>query len=322
MPGLGHDVVCVGILVADLFVPPMPRLPAAGELLQVSDMLLSTGGCAANTAIDLVKLEARAAVVGRVGQDAFADFIRSDLEQKGVDASGLRTSATASTSRTVILPVVGEDRRYIHAIGANAELRASDVDLTRVAQSRVLYVGGYLLMPGFDQPSLRELFRFARQEDVKTVLDVAGVDPSRGLEPVRQVLPLCDVFLPNDDEARLLTGERDPIRQARALLECGVDTAVVTLGADGVVACTRDQCLRAPAFRVDAVDASGGGDAFDAGFIIGLLQGWDLPHTIEFASAIGASACAHLGTTAGVSTRREALEFLAQNPLPVETVAL
>ena len=111
MPGPAYDVVCVGILVADLFVPPLPRLPAAGELQLVENMLLSTGGCAANAAMDLARLGRRVAVAGQVGNDFFAGFVRQELEAKGVDVTGIRRSATAPTASTVILPVVGQDRR-------------------------------------------------------------------------------------------------------------------------------------------------------------------------------------------------------------------
>jgi sugar/nucleoside kinase (ribokinase family) len=320
MNGSSCDVFCIGILVADIFAPPLPRLPNSGELLPVDDLLLQTGGCAANTGVDLVKLGASVAVAGKVGNDVFADFVVRDLQEKGLDVSGIRISRSRSTSRTVILPVIGEDRRYIHTIGANAEFNIDDVDLEQIARARVLYVGGYLLLPGFDQVALTELFQFARQRRIKTVLDVAGVRPEEGLEPLKQALPYTDVFLPNNDEARLITGEGNPDRQAQVFLEAGVGTAVVTLGGDGVVAFTQDQALRANAFEIDVVDPSGGGDAFDAGFIVGLLEGWDLRRTVEFASAIGASACTQSGCTAGVFTRDEALAFLAQNRIEIEAI--
>jgi sugar/nucleoside kinase (ribokinase family) len=314
-----HDVICVGILVADVFAPPLARLPRAGELLAVDDLLLQTGGCAANTGADLAKLGVRVAVVGKVGNDVFADFIRTELTEKGVDASAIRVSGTAPTSRTVILPVIGEDRRYIHAVGANADLSIDDISLNMVAQARVLYVGGYRLFPGFDDAALARLFAFARQHQVKTVLDVAGVRAEEGLTPFRRVLPLTDVFLPNDDEARLITGMDDPQRQARCFVEAGAAAAVVTLGARGSVAVTRDLTLKAGTFPVRVLDPSGGGDAFDAGFIVGLLEGWDIRQTLTFASAIGASACTALGCTAGVFTRAEAASFLNSNHLAVST---
>ncbi len=280
--------------------------------------MLSTGGCAANTAIDLAKLGARVSVVGKTGNDLFADFIARELQSQGIDVAGICSSPAAPTSRTVILPIIGDDRRYIHTVGANAELKVTDIDLAQVARARVLYVGGYMLFPGFKQEELVGLFKFARERGIKTVLDVAGVNPELGLEPLRQVLPFTDAFLPNNDEAFLITGESDPLKQADVLVACGAGTAVITLGGNGIVARCGMQRYQAPAFKIDFVDASGGGDAFDAGFILGLLEGWDLPRTLAFASAIGASACTRLGTNAGVFTRLEADAFLSQNHIVVK----
>ena len=317
MPDTDYDVLCVGLLVADLFVPPLPRLPNPGELQLVDDMLLSTGGCAANAAMDLARLGTRVAVAGKLGNDFFAGFVRQELEAKGVETTSIRLSATAPTSRTVILPVTGQDRRYIHAVGANAELRVDDVDLDQMARARVLYVGGYLLFPKFEPAALAELFHFARERGIRTVLDVAGPRAEQSLESLAQVLPVTDVFLPNQDEAAVITGENDPWRQSEILLECGATTIVITRGADGVVVRSRQAAFSAAALPIDFVDGSGAGDAFDAGYIVGLLEGWDLERTVAFASAVGASACTRLGTTPGVFTRAEALDFLARHPLNV-----
>ena len=127
------EVVCAGVLVADTFVPPLSRLPQEGELLATGDFWHDSGGCAANTATSLLKLEVPTGVVGKVGWDASGDFIEQDLKAKGVDTSGLRRSERLGTAETVILPVKGEDRRYIHTFGANADFRVGDIDRQRLA---------------------------------------------------------------------------------------------------------------------------------------------------------------------------------------------
>jgi len=309
------DVVCLGILVADMFCPPLRDLPRPGELVVVDDLPLDAGGCAVNTGVSLTRLGARVALVGKVGNDVFGDFIVRLMAEKGIETSGIRRSESCPTSRTVIIPVIGQDRRFIHTFGANAELTQEDVDLDLVARGRVLYVGGYLGLPGLDQAALVGLLSFARAQGARTVLDVIvpstvsyDVDDALG-----QILPFTDVFLPNDDEAALLTGEKDPERQAAAFLARGCGTVVVTMGERGVLAKTAAQTVRAPAFQVETVDPSGAGDAFDAGFIIGLLKGWGLDETVEFACAIGASATTKLGCTPGVFTMAEARAFLAEH---------
>jgi sugar/nucleoside kinase (ribokinase family) len=138
------DVICAGVLAADLFVPPLARLPMAGELVATQDFLADSGGCAANTATALVKLGVRAVVAGKVGNDIFGDFIIRDLQRKTVDISGISRSTNHGTSKTVILPVTGEDRRYIHTLGANADFAGSDLAPCLSDRSRVLYLGSVL----------------------------------------------------------------------------------------------------------------------------------------------------------------------------------
>jgi len=316
-----YDVVCLGVLVADMFVSPMARLPAAGELLAVDDIQFDVGGCAANTALTLTKLDRPVALIGKTGQDAFGSFVTQELARRGVDTQGIRTSAHLPTSKTVILPVKGDDRRYVHTFGANADLQLSDIDTNLIAQSRLLVVGGYLALPKLDPRALRQLFEFARRQGVLTVLDVVvpgNVQAADLADALAGVLPYTDVFMPNDDEAQRLTGEREPQRQAEAFVALGCQTVVITLGEHGALARTRHASYQAPAYAVEAVDYSGAGDAFAGGFAYGLLEGWPLPQTLAFASAIGASCCTQLGCTAGVFRVPEALAYVAAHPLPLD----
>ena len=308
------DVVCAGVLVADVFVPPLERLPHAGELLATDDFWIDSGGCAANTATSLVKLDVAAAVAGVVGTDIYGDFVERDLGTKGVDTAALRRTDVAGTSKTVILPVRGEDRRYIHTFGANADFRVADIPRELVAHAGVLCVSGYLILPAFDPVELAELFTFARQQGVWTILDVVvtegGNEGGQHWAALTPVLPQVDFFLPNNDEAQQLTGETDPLRQAQQLRQAGCGTAIVTLGDRGAVIADERDVVCLEGFAVDVVDGSGAGDAFAAGLIAGLLDGLDTQACVRLASAIGASACSKLGCTTGVFSRAEANTFL------------
>jgi sugar/nucleoside kinase (ribokinase family) len=203
-------------------------------------------------------------------------------------------------------------------VGANAELRVEDINLDQLARARVLFVGGYLLFPGMQPAALAGLFQFAHERGIHTVLDVAGPKAEQGLEPLAPVLPFTDVFLPNQDEAAVMTGEADPWRQADIFATCGARTTVITRGAEGVVVRTPSHSLAAPALPFEFVDGSGAGDAFAAGYIVGLLEGWDLERTLAFVTAMGGSACTRLGTTAGVFTRAEALDYLSRHPVRLD----
>jgi sugar/nucleoside kinase (ribokinase family) len=313
------SVVCAGILVADLFVPPLERLPIGGDLVVTEDFLVQPGGCAANTAISLAKLGIPVSVAGKVGKDMFGDAIERDLQASGVRTSALRRSSTHGTSKTVILPVIGEDRRYIHTIGANADFTVEDISIPLVMQSQVFALGGYCVLPRLDPQRIAMLLNNMREHGVCTLLDV--VVPASAnhptLDDLRPILPFVDVFVPNIEEAAILTGETDPVKQAELFLHAGCSIAIITRGENGALLMSARETLEAPAFPVEIVDVSGAGDAFVAGFIVGLLEQWSLANTLRFASMIGASACTQLGCTGGVFTRAEAEAYLQSHRLPV-----
>ena len=314
----GCDVLCAGIVVADHICTPIEHLPAAGELVLAERLLLTIGGCAANVAVDLVKMGARATVLGRVGDDVFGRVVADMLRARGVDVSGLQTSPDVDTSQTLIVNVRGQDRRFIHTFGANALFRASDITAGLLAGCRVLYLGGYLLMAGVKPGELAGVFAAARQAGIRTVLDVVTPGPADYLAQLRQVLPHVDVFLPNNHEAELITGEKAPLKQAEVFHALGVRTSIVTLGGDGVVVVEEGRRLRAGSFSVPFVDGSGGGDAFAAGYIAGLLDGADTEGCVRRASALGASCVQAVGTTTGVFNRSQSEAFLRTHALPIE----
>jgi sugar/nucleoside kinase (ribokinase family) len=308
------DVVCLGILVADVFLEPVDMLPNAGELKVTDGFVMGAGGCAANVAQCLRRLGRTVAVAGKVGNDRFGDYVADELSHQGIDTAAVRRSQ-GPTSSTIIINVRGDDRRYLHCIGANRDFTVRDVDETILGDARVLYVGGYLAMPSFERNDLAHVLQQAKGRGVTTVLDVvipAGANDVAG--KVLSVLPWVDYFLPNEDEARVITRLADPEEQARCLAAHNpVGAIVVTRGEKGSVAWHRGQVLHVPPFNVCSIDGSGAGDAFAAGLITGLLENWNVSDALRLASAVGASCTRSLGCIAGVFRFDEAVAFLARH---------
>lgn len=317
-PPQAVDCLCAGILVADHVCAPIRRLPDAGQLVMTDRLVLAIGGCAANVAIDLRKLGVGVQVAGRVGDDTFGEFVTQTLKAQRVDASAVQVSPGCDTSQTMIVNVAGQDRRFIHCFGANALFQAEDIPFDALRRARILYLGGYLLMPGLRAEGLVPVFQAARRAGAYTVLDVAIPEPGDYLPRLRPLLPVTDVFLPNETEARLILGKTDPAEQAEAFHQMGARNVVVTCGGDGAVLVGEAGRLRAGVYPVEFVDGSGCGDAFDAGYIFGLLQGLDAAGCLRWGSALGASCVRAIGTTAGVFTRAEAEKFLAMHELAIE----
>jgi sugar/nucleoside kinase (ribokinase family) len=269
--------------------------------------------------MDLARLGVGVSISGCVGEDAFGDFVRDTLEARGVDTSSLRRLSGVGTSGTLIINVTGEDRRFIHALGANAHFAAEHVPAEFFEQVRVFYLGGYLLTPALEPRALAALFRQARRSGAKTVLDVVLPGPGDHWRLLEPVLAETDVFLPNGDEAQAITGLPDPVRQAERFLEVGTGAAVITQGEGGCLLMTRDGLrLRSRAHAIEYVGGTGAGDAFDAGYIVGLLAGADPRTCLAWGSAVGASCVRSVSATESVFTRAEAEAFLRQHPLIVE----
>jgi sugar/nucleoside kinase (ribokinase family) len=265
-------------------------------------------------------MEVRAEVVGRVGSDIFGRIVADLLRENHVEASGVLVSPNHDTSQTLIVNVVGQDRRFIHTFGANGDFRAVDIPLDAVARCKVLYLGGYLLMENVKQDELIRVFRAARHAGAKTVLDVVTPGPADYLARLERILPFVDVFMPNDLEAELITGEKDAIKQAEIFHRLGAATSIITLGGEGSILVNAKQRLRASSFTMPFVDGSGGGDAYCAGYICGMLRGYDAPECLRMACALGASCVRAIGTTTGVFTRSECEAFLREQPLCIESI--
>ena len=316
-PSHSPEVVCAGVLVADHVSEPMAALPAAGQLVAVERMYLLTGGCAANVAINVAKQGIAVSALGCVGRDAFGDFIRRDLGERGVDCAHLAVSEAEQTSQTMILLCQGEDRRFVHTFGANRSLTPAAIQPDQWPGARVFYLGGYLVLPGMEAEATAAVFQRCQELGMRTMLDVVIPTDFGYAGELDPILPHVDLFVPNEDEAGMLTGHADPLAQIGALRAAGVGAVVVTRGAGGLVAVDGAEILEAPRYDAEEVDPSGAGDAFAAGFIAGMVRGGSLRECLAYGSALGASCVTAIGCHAGVYDAAGAERFLQANPLPV-----
>jgi len=312
------DCLCAGILVADHVCEPLDRLPAAGELMITAGHRLSLGGCASNMALDLARLGAKTGVAGCVGDDLFGRFIEQTLRDGGANTDGVRRLPDVATASTMVINVRGEDRRFITAVGANVEFQVGHIPADWLDRAKVLYVGGYFMMPSVNPDELRALFANARARGARTVLDVVLLGGESNLDDLARVLPETDVFLPNEDEAAMLLGETEPLAQAEQFRRLGAGTVVITRGGEGALLLSEDERLRCGIYDVELIGGTGAGDAFDAGYCFGLLEGEDPAGCLRWGSALGASCVRSAGATDSVFTREEADAFMRDHPLTIE----
>ncbi|MAT16840.1 MAG: carbohydrate kinase [Planctomyces sp.] len=309
------DVLCAGIIVSDHVCEPITHMPRAGELILTPSTQLSVGGCASNVAVDLTRLDRKAAVLGRIGSDIFGQHLKDELARQQVICDYLYESTTVQTSTTLIVNVKGEDRRFIHSVGANGEFDGTEITRELISQAKILCIGGYLLASSLSQQNVINVFKLAKEAGVTTVLDVVTPQQRDYWNDIKDVLPWTDYFMPNDDEAELLTGLSDPVEQARKMHDAGVGTILITCGDEGTVVMSKDDRFRTRCYPVDFVDGTGSGDAFVAGFMHGLLDHKSLRDCVTCGSAMGASAVRAVGATTSVFTADELADFIDRHPL-------
>jgi sugar/nucleoside kinase (ribokinase family) len=302
-------------LVEDSFCSPIAALPAEGSLVALDDVYVRAGGCAANVAFSLAKQGVAVDVAGCVGADPAGACLISTYGEHQIGAEHVVRVAGQRTSKCIVILVDGEDRRYLYTPGANAAFTVDNLSRAWVSELDILYIGGLFVLPGLETEALAELLAFCRDRSVKTVVDVIVPFGMTGMSDLAPLLPLIDVFLPNEDEAAAFTGLADPFDQLRSFEAAGASTIIVTRGAHGSLASRDGKRWLCTAYPIDAVDPSGAGDAFTAGVICGTLNGWELPNTLRYASALGASATRQAGATDGVFSREEAEEFVGRQQL-------
>ncbi|WP_415408814.1 carbohydrate kinase family protein [Synechococcus sp. A10-1-5-9] len=313
------DCLCLGLLCADLVCHPVPALPNQGQLMETERMELSLGGCAANTAFDLSKLGVNTGISGCVGNDVLADFIVQTLNAAGVDTRGVVRSNEEATASTAVINVTDQDRRFISYAGANKAMTAALIPDGLLEAVSVLYIGGFLMLDGLESEAMLQRLAQAREAGTRILLDVVQVGDANAMERLQRFLPFTDVFLPNNDEAALLTGFSNPWEQAEAFRSAGARTVVITEGDRGAHLLNDQLKLRASAYATDFQGGTGAGDAFDAGFIAALLQGHDLPTCLRWGSALGASCVRSTSATGSVFNREEALQFMGSHAITVES---
>ena len=307
------DVLSLGIYVVDVLGRPIDQFPEKGKLALFDELEIHTGGCANNTAIALTRLGVSAGAMGKVGTDAFGDLILQGLVDNGIDTAGMQQDASASTSFTFVAVASDGERTFYHYIGANGELCEADLNWEVIKSVKILHIAGALVMPRFDGVPMANVLREAKTLGITTSLDTAYDATGRWMETLEPCLPYVDMFMPSIVEAQHLTGlsgYREIVQFLRR--NYGIHTIVIKMGENGSYASTPEAEYIAPAYPVNAVDATGAGDAYVAGFLAGTIMGWDLKATAELASATGAACVTAIGTTAGIQNLEETLKISRQ----------
>jgi sugar/nucleoside kinase (ribokinase family) len=263
-------------------------------------------------AMGLARLGEPVLFAGVAGQDDWGRYCVAALREAGIDVEAVQLRPGLHTGLTVALSAA-HDRALVTYPGAIAALRAQDIPDALLARAGHLHVSSYYLQDAL-RPGLDGLFARARSLGLSTSLD-PGFDPREAWgEAWAELLPQVDVFLPNATEACAISGRSSPEAALEALAN-GHTRTVIKRGGEGCLTLDDDgRLLALPAFAVDALDSTGAGDSFDAGFLHAWRRNLPLRDCLRWGMACGALSTRGIGGTATQADVAEAERLLAARP--------
>jgi ribokinase len=296
-------VVVIADLIADLAMH-IPQFPVqATDLTRVTYLQLGPGG-ACNTAIMAARLRLPVMCLGELGYDAFGEAVLEGLQSEGINCGQIVVSPAA---RTPVAGVIVDVRGEPAYLGYRGELRVNTLPpawRNEIRGACALFADGWAENEGVSNLVL-EAFREAAAAGVPTFFDPGPGNPALNNEWHKEVVRLARVVLANEKEAVGLTGATDALSAGQALIESGVELAVVKRDVAGCLLVTKEQFEIAPGYPVPVVDATGAGDSLAGGIIFGHLNRLSLPNLGVLANAIGAAKVQKRGTGLNVPTRPE-----------------
>lgn len=276
------DVVGLGTCNID-FINKVPRLVGTDDEVNVEKLVLSVGGSASNFTVGLSRLNISTGIIARIGKDYFGQLCTKKLFDEGVDIQRL-LSIDAPTGMVFIAVDPPGERSMYSFMGANAEFRLLKEDIDYIKSSKVLHITGMY----------KEVFEEASKYAGFLSLNPGTLLSAYGLEELRKPIKRANVIFLNKKEVKILTGENLD-NGAQTLLDAGVKMVVVTCGKEGAKLFTKDRTIHSHVKETAALDTTGAGDSFAAGFIAAYLKDKKLEECLDFANIVASSCVGKVG---------------------------
>ncbi len=292
----GFDVVGFGALNVDnLF--KVNRIAGAEEESFIQAHSEACGGSAANTMVGLARLGCKVGFVGKIANDREGALLVEDFRRENVDTGGLTRVKQGESGKIIgFVDEKGERALYIDS-GVNDRIAIDEVKQEYVSNARFLHLTSFVGDQSFE--TQKQLLK-TLPETVKVSFDPGALYARKGLEQLEPIIKRTHVVMPNGKELNLITGEADYCRGADFLIGLGVRIVAVKLGSDGCYVTDGRERHLIEAFKVEAVDTTGAGDAFCAGFLYGLLKGKGLYDCGQLGNFVASQSVMKMGARAGL----------------------
>ncbi|MCR5297381.1 MAG: carbohydrate kinase family protein [Clostridiales bacterium] len=304
------EVLCIGIALVDSIIRGFDPEPVSASGYRAASGTLSIGGEAVNQSVAAARLGLNAGILCALGADAAGDLVVSGLEKAGVCTDRIIRPEGHATPVTTMFVREDGTRKSItnqaHRYNFHPEKQVS-----RLAGTRAVILGSLFRAPFDDPEIIRAVLQSAKDAGAAVFADTKLPNfRFLTLDDLADALPMIDYITPNGDEARYYTGKEDPAEMAEVFLGYGIRNVIIKLGAEGCYFRNAREEIRLPALPVRAVDSTGAGDCFIAGFVSEILRGSTHKEALRFANACGAICTTAVGAGTALESRAQVMEFL------------
>ena len=308
-------IVSMGVHILDVLGRHVSEIPPGQNIALIDEIRITAAGTAAGTAVDMAKLGCKVVAVGAAGDDEMGNVLLGIMNRYGIDTSYMKRKKGVQTSGTMLPIRPNGERPALHVMGTNATFCFEDVPQEVVRNADFVHIGGFYLMPKFDGEDTVKTLKLAREGKAITTMDILGIKQDNMAEKILPAMPYLDYFMPNLEEAQMITGLTDLDELCDFFLNAGAKHVVLKMGARGsLIKDKKGVRLRIPAFKVEVVDTTGCGDAWTGGFIAGLSRGMTIEEAAQLASACGSLVATGLGSDAGIIDFDSTMKFAQTNP--------
>ncbi|WP_411345335.1 carbohydrate kinase family protein [Paenibacillus sp. WLX1005] len=304
-----YDVVSIGDANIDLIVAGSDQLPLPGQEVFVSNMLVHIGGGAALFSMALAKLGLKVAFNGVLGSDYYGQFILDEFSELNIDTTYIRQSQHNNTGISIAINPE-HDRSFITYMGSNAEVRMEDLNENSMRYGRHVHMTGYQGSRNHD--AYMKMIRKIKSFGTTISFDVGWDDSGEWYSGIFEVMREVDVFFLNELEALHYSGRQD-IHQAIQRMSSHASHLVVKMGSRGAVSVHNADRTYRSAYSVTAVDTTGAGDSFNAGYMYGVLTGKTAGECLQYGNACGALSVSAYGGNTGILDHDGVQEFIRQH---------
>ena len=309
---MAYDITVIGAAIIDVLASPVTEDVFSAGSIPMETIQMSFGGDALNESVILSGFGKKVQLISKVGGDEAGKRVLGFLQENGISTDSVCVQNGLATGINIVLIDEKGERHFL--TNPNSSLRKlelEDIQPRLESSAEIISFASMFVSPLLTIPKMKTLFASVKEKGKIFAVDMTKAKNGETIGDIAELLPYIDYIFPNEAEISLLTGEKDPVRNAEILLQMGVKTAVIKCGEKGCVVGNADGIVVVPAIPVEkCVDTTGAGDTFVSGFLFGISEGWDQLQCAKFACAAASCAVEKVGANGNIHSLEQIIQKL------------